>query len=543
MTSPVHPSTTWPDGVLLVGATVHGPAPCPPGTAVAAHAGRIVAVGPADVVAAALPPGHAIVDLAGRALVPGFIDAHTHPLPAAFFEHHLDLAAATSVVEVLDLLRDRATTVAAGEPLLGLRVDDSGLVEGRLPTRAELDAVGGGRPVVLLRRDGHHALGSSLALVAAGLHDGSADPEGGYLERDAEGRLSGLCGEAASSLLLGIVPVPAWEDLESATDRWAARLVTQGITGISAICQTADEGPAGAAGALEAVAWSSLVDRVPFDVQTILIADGADAIADLRDSGLHDPARGRRLDGLKLFLDGTLGGHSACLHHPYDDRPDGAGMLTLAPEAAYARMVDAHRAGLSVCVHAIGDRANRTAAELLDRLLTEHPGEHRHRVEHASVLDEATVELLARRSVAAVVQPISLASEQRWLRQRLGDERLSRTYPFRTLLDAGVVVASSSDAPIEDTDVVAGLHAAVDRLGIAPEQAVTPREALAMATTGAATARGTEGDQGRIAPGARADLVVLDRDPAEGFAGTRVLATVIAGTVHHDVVGLVDPGR
>jgi predicted amidohydrolase YtcJ len=188
------------------------------------------------------------------------------------------------------------------------------------------------------------------------------------------------------------------------------------------------------------------------------------------------------------------------MHQPYGDRPQTSGMLTIDTDTACARMQAAHLAGLSVCVHAIGDRANHTAAELFDRILRRHPGHHRHRIEHASVLDDATLARLAEHDITAVVQPISIHSERRWLRDRLGDERLARTYPYRSMLDAGVTVAYSSDAPIEDTDVLAALHAAVDRHGVSPEQAVTPIDALGMATTAAATVRGTD-DQGSIAPG------------------------------------------
>src|SRR5690606_17288903 len=127
---------------------------------------------------------------------------------------------------------------------------------------------------------------------------------------------------------------------------------------------------------------------------------------------------GRRVDAVKLFLDGTLGGASACMHHPFADRTDTAGMRTLPDDEAYRRMVAAHLAGLQICVHAIGDRANHDAADLFARLLIEHPGAHRHRVEHASVLDDKTVESFARHGVSCVVQPVSLRSEAHWLAAR-----------------------------------------------------------------------------------------------------------------------------
>jgi predicted amidohydrolase YtcJ len=532
------PATEGP--ILLTGARVLDPDRRPLAEdSVAVAGGRILAVGRRDDVVASLPSDHAVVDLAqhpGATVVPGLVDSHLHPMPLCFFEHHLDLASCTSLDELFDALRDGATRpdldAEGREWVVGLRLDDERLRERRLPTRVELDAVADGRPVVILRRDGHHAIGSTAALEAAGFHPGCEDPPGGVVHRAADGSLTGLCGEAASSLLLAPVPLPAWDDLAAALDRAVARMAGHGITAISAMCQTTAEGPAGAAGELEAVGWSMLLDRVPFDIQTIVIGAGPAEVAALRSSPLHDPAGRRRLDAVKIFLDGTLGGRTACLHRPYADA-DGCGMLTLDPDAAYGRMVDAHLAGLQVCVHAIGDRANAAAVDLFGRLLAEHPGPHRHRIEHASVLDPGTVDRFAELGLSAVVQPISIESERPWLAGRLGPERLDRVYPFRRLLDAGVVVAGSSDAPIEELDALRAMACAVDRQGIAPDQEISADEALALYTTGAAWVRGTDADTGRVEPGRHADLAVLSAPPGRDD-GTEVLLTVAGGRVLHD---------
>lgn len=518
--------------LLLRGATVLAPEPMEAGVCVAVRGEEIVAVADEATARLALGEGARTVDLDGVTLAPGFIDAHVHPMPAAFFEHHLDVAECASLAELHDLLSDRARDTPDGGVVLALRLDDSQLAEGRLPTRAELDRVTTEHPVVVMRRDGHHAIGSSSALRAAGFDDAAADPVGGRLGRDAQGRPDGLCAESASSMLLGIVPTPEWDELAAGLDRWTARLASQGITSIGAMCQTGAEGPAGAAGELEAVAFSALIDQVPLDVQTILITGDAGEVERQRTTALHDPSCGRRVDAVKLFLDGTLGGHSACLHHPYGDRGHSSGMLTLDPDQAYARMEAAHLAGWAVCVHAIGDRTNTLAVELFGRLLARHPSPHRHRVEHASVLTDDTVERLAELGVAAVVQPISIRSEADWLEGRLGTDRLERVYRYRDLLDAGVVVAGSSDSPIEESDVVDAMDAAVRRGEISPSQAVTPLEALAMYTTGAAAAIGA-GQQGRIAQGSIADLVVLDGEPADGWGDVTVAATIRRGALTH----------
>jgi predicted amidohydrolase YtcJ len=516
--------------LLLHGARVLQPEPAPAGhDAVALLDGRFAAVGRAEDCRAALPEGTPEVDLGGRVLAPGFVDAHTHPMVMCVFEQHLRFDEATSVADVLDAVADRARSTPGDDAVVGFQLDDARLAERRLPTADELGSVAPGRAVVLVRRDAHHAVGSVAALAAAGLDRPGAVPEGGHVARDADGRLTGLVGETAVAPLMALLPEVTLESLAEGAAAWRDRLLRQGVTGLTAICQTTPEGPAGPAGELEAVGWSVLADSLPFDLQTVLIAPDLAAVATFQGvASLHDPARRRRVDGVKLFLDGTLGGATACMHAPFADRSHTAGMRTMGDGEAYDRMVAAHVAGLQVCVHAIGDQANRSAADLYARLLGEHPGPHRHRVEHASVLDDETIDAFGSLGITCVVQPINLRTESHWLGARLGPERLRRAYPYRSLLDAGVAVAGSSDAPIEPTDVLAAMAATVDREGLADEQALLPIEALGLYTTGAAHARQVEADCGRVEAGHRADLVVLSGDPLDPC--TTVAGTCIGGT-------------
>jgi predicted amidohydrolase YtcJ len=539
---PATPETLVPRPRLLTNARVHGHLGA---DAVAIADGRIVAVGAHDDIIGLLPTDAVATDLGGGAVLPGFIDSHLHPMPMCFFESAVDLSGCRSVADVLDALADRASSRDADGWVFGVHLDDEVLAERRLPSRVELDGAGGGRPTVILRRDGHHAVGSTAALAASGIDRATPDPPGGVIHRDGAGELTGLCGETASGLLLDAVALPAWDEFVAALDRVVTRLARHGVTGISAICQTTAEGPAGRAGELESVAWSMLIERVPFDVQTILIgSQAAEVVADHRTGPLHRPDAGRRLDAVKLFLDGTLGGHTACMRQPFHDAPV-SGMLTADLEASYEWMVASHAAGLQICIHAIGDRATAEAAGLFERLLREHPADHRHRVEHASVLDDATIERLAVVGVAAVVQPISIETERHWLADRLGPERIGSVYPFRRLLDGGVELAGSSDAPIESVDVIGALRCATDRGGVAPDQAITPAEAVALYTSGGAWVRRVEDRTGAIVAGHDADLVVLSRHPVDagGFTGVEVLATMARGRLLHavDRLGLGDP--
>ena len=514
------------------------PEPAPPAhDSLATIGDRIVAVGTEDACRAALPSDAEVVDLAGAVLAPGFVDAHLHPLVMCVFEQQLVLDGAPDLAAVLDAVADQARGTPRDRAVVGFQLDDALLAERRLPTAAELEAAGGGRPVVLLRRDGHHAVASTGALASVGFDRPGGEPAGGAVERDARGLPTGLVREAAVAPLLGLMAEVSFEELEAGLATWSDRLVRQGVTAISAMCQTTPEGPGGEAAALETIGWSVLVDRVPFDVQSILIAPDLAAVHEARTGPLHRPDQGRRVDAVKLFLDGTLGGRTACMHQPFSDHPGERGLPALTADEARRRITDAHVAGFQVCIHAIGDRANHQAAELLGEVLARHPGPHRHRVEHASVLNDVTIERFAELGITAVVQPINLRSERHWLDHRVGADRLGRTYAYRRMLDAGVALAGSSDAPIEATDVLAAMSAAVHRPDLAPDQAISGIEALRLHTAGGSAARRTEDLLGRLAPGLRADLVVLDGDPGavEGaaIAEITVLATVIGGRQLH----------
>jgi hypothetical protein len=199
-------------------------------------------------------------------------------------------------------------------------------------------------------------------------------------------------------------------------------------------------------------------------------------------------------------------------------------------------MVFAHTAGLQIAIHAIGDAANRTCIDLFARLLAEHPRrDHRHRIEHASVLDARMIADLARLGLIAAITPLYLHSEKRWLHQRLGPDRAKWTYPFRALLDAGVKVAGSSDGPVESTDVLHAMQCCVTREGFEPQQAITAAEAIRLYTIDAAYTHFEESVKGSITVGKRADLVVLSENPtrvvADRIAAIRVLRTVRKGQV------------
>jgi predicted amidohydrolase YtcJ len=285
-----------------------------------------------------------------------------------------------------------------------------------------------------------------------------------------------------------------------------------------------------------------LLDQACFATYAILVGRSPEAAIAARTSALHDPAAGRRVGGFKIFADGTFGSCTAHVRAPFADRPGEHGMATLAQTEILARMRAAHAAGLQICVHAIGDQAIEDCVRLYEQLLAEAPRrDHRHRIEHASLLPPDLIARLARLGICVATQPLFIHSEKAWLDRRLGTERARFAYPLRDLVEAGVVVGGASDAPVESTAVLHALQCCVTREGFHPAQALSPAQALRLFTRDAAYIQFEEAEKGTLAAGKRADLVVLSDNPltvpAEGIAAIDVLRTVCGGRTTHDAEG------
>ncbi|HEY7824275.1 MAG TPA: amidohydrolase [Acidimicrobiia bacterium] len=402
-------------------------------------------------------------------------DHHLHPFGYASLVNGLELMEASDLDEVMRLVAQYGETVEG--PIIGQRLNDEGVADRRLPTASDIDDVIADRPVLLYRYCGHIATANNAALRLAGIDSGTPDPEGGSFDRDSSGRPNGILRETAitpvSKALEPYAPPPSDLEVISAL----ANLRRMGIGSIT--------GMVSVAGGI----WCSVEDEVetlirlgrdlPVDIDVLLIANNpADFVAAKE---RLDAAGGHiRFAGYKDFIDGSLGGHTAAMYEPFADRPDTRG----TERYRHDRMVEMGRTSLelggSVAIHAIGDRANDLALDVHEQLIDEGADPSKLRVEHASVLTDATIERMARLGVTASVQPAFIVSEASWLEKRLGPERMSRVYPFRSLLEAGVPLLGGSDSPVELPDPEVGISAAVDRHGVNPNEALTRQQAESM---------------------------------------------------------------
>ena len=474
------------------------------GDAVLVAGHRIVEVGRSgDLRSADLPEER----FPGTTIVPGLRDAHLHPVGLAAALLRLSLKEATDFDAVADMLRDAAGRLPPGAALTALRLDDESLAEGRLPDRDFLDRIAPDRPALLVRYCAHVAVANSMALSLAGIGDDTPDPVGGRMDRDEQGHLTGVLRETAiepvSAALRSLAAAVTPDDLV----RSAYGLASVGLTGIGAMVST-DAGYWACAGAeLDVVIEAAPRLPIPMGVLVAAVdpADLESAAARLRFAG------GRvRFAGVKMFSDGSLGGHTAAMHEGFSDLPDELGTDRLDRAWCLGMARTALGLGGRVAIHAIGDRANTGVLDLLETLIFEGADPAMLRIEHASVLTPDDIIRFGGLGVTASVQPAFLPSETTWLEKRVGPVRMQRTYPFRSLLDAGTRLAGGSDCPVEPPHPLWGMAASRDRSGLVPEEGLTPDEALRLFTLDAAAAIGEDGS---LAPGAPASFTILDDDP------------------------------
>jgi len=373
-----------------------------------------------------------------------------------------------------------------------------------------------------VRVDGHAGWANSEAMRRAGALDdaraldGDWQPEGSRIVREGDAATGVFVGSGARALVQRAIPEQDEALREQALERALAAAVAVGLTGVH------DMGVSRAD--LELFRRFADEGRLPLRVAAYAAGDG-DAFADLCTNGLYTHDGGRlRMHGIKLFADGALGSRGAALIEDYSDDPGNHGLLAHEP-GAYAGIVRrARECGVQVTTHAIGDRGNRTVLDAYAQALGDGAGaDHRWRVEHAQIVSVEDIPRFAELGVIASMQPTHATSDMGWAGDRVGEERLAGAYAWRSFLEAGVRLALGSDFPVESADPRLGLYAAVTRQdrdgqppgGWLPGQRLTAAEALQGFTAGSAYATRSEGETGRLAPGLRADFVVLAEDPLQ----------------------------
>jgi hypothetical protein len=497
------------------------------GTALAVRAGRIAAVGADRDVMNLCGPGTGRVDLRGQTLLPGFVDAHAHVWKIGhLLTTLLDVRRADSLGDLGTRLQERAARLPPGGWLQARGYNEARFSDGRGPTRADLDAVVNDRPVVVMRTCAHVIACNSLALELGGVRRDTASPPGGEIERGGDGEPTGVLRETAMGLVLGRIPPPTADDY---ADMIAAAMRHQVSRGITSTCD-AGVGP----DILQTYRRLDEDGRLParVNVMALRLVDGVGPVALPGRPFVSDRLR---IDTVKFFADGGLSGATAALRVPYR-HADTKGILRFADDDLLALAREAQDAGWRIATHAIGDAAVEQVLRVYEALGRASPG---HRIEHFGLPDRYQLDRAARLGVIAVPQTIFLQELGANFRRYLPGALLARAYPIRAMLDAGVTVALSSDAPVVENDSpLAGIQAAMlrrddDGVGIAPGEAISLDEALDAYTRGGAVASADDRERGCLREGMWADLAVvsgsLHQTPPEALATLRVTQTWVAG--------------
>lgn len=524
-----------PADVVVFGRVWTGDSAAPWESGVATRGDSIVAVGDSITIAKLIGKDTKVLSNGSALVTPGFMDNHVHFLSAGYQLSSVDLRSSESPDDFVARLKAFASERQPGEWIIGGDWDHERWPGAPLPHHEWIDSVTPHNPVLLSRLDGHMLVANALAMKAAGLTRAMKDIPGGTIVRDPKtGELTGVFKDEAMGPLYGAVPeaTPAQDD--AAIARAFAFASSKGVTAVGAVSSPWNE----VAAVKRAQAKGTQTARVALYPG---LSDWKRVADTVKANGPGDDWV--RLDGVKGFMDGSLGSTTAYFFDPYEDDRKTSGFLT-TPEADMRALVGAaDSAGLQVVVHAIGERANALLLDIFDSVARAHgPRDRRFRIEHAQHLRPADVTRMVQQHVIASMQPYHAIDDGRWAAKRLG-ARVVNSYVFKSILDASGLLTFGSDWTVAPIDPILGIYAAVTRRtldgknpgGWLPDQKISLEQALRAYTVTNAYAVFADSTRGQIRLGNRADLVLLDQDlfkvAPEAIEAVQVRATVAGGKV------------
>ena len=487
----------------------------PTAQAVAVLGDRIVAVGSNADTEAWRGTHTRIIDASGKLLLPGFNDSHVHFVDGGLSLDSVQLNDAPSAAEFARRIGEQAKNTPKGEWVTSGDWDETKWTPSAMPTKELIDALTPDTPVFVSRYDGHMALANSVTLRLAGITAQTPDPPGGVIVHDAHGNPTGALKDAAMDYVYKIAPALSHDERLRAIKRALAHAASLGVTSVQHM------NPEYA----DIAVYSELLERGELTAR-IYAAPLITGVDDQTKIGIRHAFGGPflRIGALKAYADGSLGSSTAYFFDPFSNQPDNHGLLSdeMHPVSMMQdRMMKADASGLQICTHAIGDQGISMILDLYGEVVKAHgESDRRFRIEHAQHMAAKDFDRFAQLHVIASVQPYHAIDDGRWAEDRIGHDRASRTYAFRTFLNHGVRLAFGTDWNVAPLNPMLGLYAAVTRAtldgknpnGWFPEQKLTIAEAVEAYTMGSAYAEFQENEKGSITPGKLADMVLLSDD-------------------------------
>ena len=476
-----------------------------------------------------------IIDLTGRYIFPGFVDAHGHLKGIGYRELTLNLQGINSLDETLETVKKYVLTKESGEWIVGRGWIDKIWPEKRFPTKQDLDIFSPDNPVVLERADGHAIVANSLALDLANITSATPDPQGGFIEQNAAGELTGLLVDTAMSLITDLTPKPSLAMDKEAFLKGLQRNVSLGWTQIHTPGATYDD----IAILKEIKSQGELLQRV-----YVMVDDGLPAEKLLDEGPLLDPDNYLIVRTIKMYSDGALGSRGAALLEKYDDY-DGNGHFIFLEEETKPKLLKALKSGIQIATHAIGDHANRVVLDWYEEAfrIGNNSGlaEPRWRIEHSQNITPIDQKRFLKLGIIPSMQPSHAIGDLHFAVDRLGLDRINNAYPWRDLIDLGLIIPGGTDAPVEIGDPRIEFYAAVTRKDVDGfydkgwnlDQRVTREEALKMFTIWPAIASFQESVKGTIEKGKLADLTVFNKNlmtiPNHEILESKNVLTIVGG--------------
>jgi predicted amidohydrolase YtcJ len=540
------------DLVLRNGKIVTEWAAVPVAQAMAVRGGRVTAAGSNADAPQWIGPRTQVIDLHGQLAIPGFIEGHGHFTGIGEYRQGLDLREARTWDEIVAEVGRAAKAAKPGDWIVGRGWHQSKWsappnpnVEG-FPLHASLDAVSPENPVLLTHASGHAAFVNAKAMQAAGITRDTPNPKGGEILKDSAGDPTGLLREAAQGVAHNAydkwrsrrTPEQQAAELRKQIDLATEECLSKGITSFE------DAGsPFPVVDTLRRMAEARELRLrlwVMLRASNQALASNLDRYRIIGAGDNHLTVR-----AIKRYMDGALGSRGAWLLAPYSDKPDSSGLNIDDPADIQRTGELAIQYGYQLCVHAIGDRANREVLDVYERVFRAHPDKDpkslRWRIEHAQHLSAADIPRFGRLGVVAAMQAIHCTSDAPYVILRLGPQRAEEgAYVWQKLMKSGAIVGNGTDAPVEDVSPIACFYAAVTRKlkdgsVFYPDQKMTRQEALRSYTWNNAYAAFEEDEKGSLAPGKLADITVLSRDimtvPDDQILSTDVVYTIVGGKV------------